>query len=373
MSAPRVIVSVTNDLYTDQRVHKVCSYLHDNGYNVLLVGRRLPNSKRIDDRQYSTHRMKLIFKKGALFYAFFNLRLFLFLLFKRCDILLSNDLDTLLANRIASQIKRNKLVYDSHELFTEVPELTARPKVKKVWLFIEKRIFPKLKHVYTVNDSIAKIYEERYGINVGVIRNVSRKWEPKTLKTKVELSIPEDKRMIILQGSGINIDRGGEEAVESMQWVSNAVLYIVGGGDVIEHLKELVTTNDLLKKVVFIDRVPYEDMMNYTYHADLGLTLDKDTNPNYRFSLPNKVFDYIHTGTPVLSSDLVEIRKVIEQHNVGVILKEYSSKSVASEINKLFEEPEALKQMKDNCISASKEECWENEREKLSQYFPSVH
>ncbi len=373
MSAPRIIVSVTNDLYTDQRVHKVCSYLHDNGYDVLLVGRRLPESKNLNDRSYSTHRMKLLFKKGALFYAFFNLRLCLFLLFRKSDLLLSNDLDTLLANRIASRLKRNKLVYDSHELFTEVPELTSRPKVRKVWLSIEKLIFPKLEHVYTVNQSIANIYEERYGVSVGVVRNVSRKWETKNIKSKAELSIPEDKKMIILQGSGINIDRGGEEAVESMQWVSNAILYIVGGGDVINQLKEMVKTNSLTDKVIFIDRVPYDEMMNYTYHADLGLTLDKDTNPNYRFSLPNKVFDYIHTGTPVLSSDLVEIRRVIEKHNVGIILKDYGSKSIANEINNLFEKPEALKQMKDNCISAAKEESWENEQEKLSQYFPSVH
>jgi glycosyltransferase involved in cell wall biosynthesis len=372
MSAPRVIVSVTNDLYTDQRVHKVCSFLHDNGYDVLLVGRRLPNSKALADRQYSTHRMKLIFKKGALFYAFFNLRLFLFLMFKRSDVLLSNDLDTLLANRIASKLKRNKLVYDSHELFTEVPELTSRPKVRKVWLSIERRIFPKLKHVYTVNESIAKIYEERYGVNVGVVRNVSRKWEPKNIKSKEELSIPEDKNMIILQGSGINVDRGGEEAVESMQWVSNAILYIVGGGDVISQLKEMVVTNSLSDKVIFIDSIPYDEMMNYTYHADLGLTLDKDTNPNYRFSLPNKVFDYIHTGTPVLSSDLVEIRRVIEKHNVGVILKEYSSKSIAQHINDIFEQPEVLEHMKENCVSVSKIECWENEQEKLRAYFPSV-
>lgn len=372
MSAPRVIVSVTNDIYTDQRVHKVCTYLHDNGYSVLLVGRRLTHSKTLDHRTYSTHRMKLVFTKGALFYAFFNLRLFLFLIFRKSDILLSNDLDTLLANRIASQLKRNKLVYDSHELFTEVPELTTRPKVRKVWLSIEKRIFPKLKHVYTVNQSIAKIYEERYGINVGVVRNVSRKWEPKKIKSKTDLSIPEDKKMIILQGSGINIDRGGEEAVESMLWVKNAILYIVGGGDVISQLKDAVIKNKLSEKVFFIDRLPYDQMMNYTYHADLGLTLDKDTNPNYRFSLPNKVFDYIHTRTPVLSSDLVEIRRVFEKHNVGVVLKEYSSNSIASEINKLFDKPDALKEMKENCILASKEECWEKEKEKLSAYFPQI-
>ena len=373
MSAPRIIVSVTNDLYTDQRVHKVCSYLHSNGYDVLLVGRILPNSKHLDSRPYSTHRMRLIFKKGALFYAFYNLRLFLFLLIRRSDILLSNDLDTLLANYLACGLKRKcRVVYDSHELFTEVPELTSRLRVQKIWKKIEQWIFPKLKSVYTVNQSIADIYEKLYNIPVGVVRNVSRKWEPKNIKSKEELSIPEDKKMIILQGSGINIDRGGEEAVEAMKWVDNAVLYIVGGGDVISQLKNTVVKNNLSNKVVFIDRVPYDEMMNYTHHADLGLTLDKDSNPNYQFSLPNKVFDYIHASTPILSSDLIEIRRVIDKYDIGEVLKEYSPRSIADQIISLFEHPEKLDKLKANCVKASKIECWENEREKLNVYFPSI-
>lgn len=373
MSAPRVIVSVTNDLYTDQRVHKVCSYLHDNGYDVLLVGRLLPNSRALDNRKYKTHRMRLLFKKGALFYAWFNIRLFLFLIFRRCDILLSNDLDTLLANYTAQRLKRNaKLVYDSHELFTEVPELTRRPRVRKAWLSIEKRVFPNLKDVYTVNESIAGIYEKRYNVKVGVIRNVSKRWQPKEVLSKLQLHIPENKHVVILQGSGINIDRGGEEAVEAMQWLENAVLFIVGGGDVIDQLKESVMDKKMTDKVVFVDRVPYEKMMNYTYHADIGLTLDKDTNPNYRYSLPNKVFDYIHAGTPVLSSNIIEIRKVIEQYNVGKVISNHDPETIAMSLNELLNDSSQLEQLKKNCAVASKSECWEKEQEKLQLYFPPI-
>ena len=128
MSGKRIIVSVTNDLATDQRVHKVCTFLMEQGAQVTLVGRKLPNSLPVK-REYRTHRMRLLFKKGALFYVFFNIRLYLYLLFHRCDVLVANDLDTLLANAEAKRWKRIPLVYDSHEYFTEVPELTGRPKV----------------------------------------------------------------------------------------------------------------------------------------------------------------------------------------------------------------------------------------------------
>ncbi|MGM0480187.1 MAG: glycosyltransferase [Bacteroidota bacterium] len=373
MKSPRIIVSVTNDLYTDQRVDKVCSWLHENGYRVLLVGRKLKHSKSLANRPYATHRMRLLFTKGPLFYAFFNLRLLLFLLFRKADVLLSNDLDTLLANYAASRLKGGKkLVYDSHELFTEVPELTSRPKVRNYWLAIERQIFPRLKHIYTVNDSIAGIYEKRYGVSVGVVRNVSPRWEPENLRSREEMGLPVDQKLIILQGAGINIDRGAEEAVEAMKRVGDAVLLVVGSGDVIPQLKKRVQRENLNDRVRFVDRVPYQQMMNYTYHADLGLTLDKDTNPNYRFSLPNKVFDYIHARTPVLTSPVVEVAKLVRHYAVGEVVDVNDPDQIAVAINGIFQDEKRLATYKNNCDKARKMECWENEQEKLRAYFPPV-
>lgn len=370
MKPKKIIVSVTNDLYTDQRVHKVCSFLHENGYDVLLVGRKLKNSHPITDRPYRVKRFKLAFKQGALFYANYNLRLFWFLLFQKFDVLLSNDLDSLLANYCAHRLKRkSRLVYDTHELFTEVPELTARPRVRKVWLKIEEWIFPKLEDIYTVNKSIADIYSNKYKKDVRIVRNVSKLWKPQTILSKQELDLPEDKNIIILQGSGINVDRGGEEAVMAMKDIQNTVFVIVGSGDVIPQLKQMVKDNSLENKVRFVGRVPYDTMMNYTYHADLGLSLDKDTNPNYRFSLPNKIFDYIHTTTPVISSDLVELRRVIEKHNVGRIIPEHSAKGIAQTINTLLDDPVLLAQLKENCIKAAQIENWEHESTVLEEIY----
>ena len=370
MSKPlKAIVSVTNDLYTDQRVHKVCTFLHENGYEVLLVGRKLRKSVPLKPRAYTTKRMRLLFEKGAAFYAFFNLRLFLFLLFRKCDVLVSNDLDTLLANHLAKKCKRKcTLIYDSHEFFTAVPELVSRPKVQKIWLRIEQLIFPTLTDIYTVNDSIASIYSDLYDKDVKVVRNISQRWLPDSLPSKAALNIPENVPLIILQGAGINIDRGAEEAIEAMQNI-NAVLLIVGDGDVLPQIKERVRKLQLENKVRFYGRRPYLEMMQYTWHADLGLTLDKDSNPNYEFSLPNKVFDYMHAGTPIIATNIKEVAKVIHKYDIGIVMEEFDSRVLAKTINDLLQNEERLEALKSHCKKAAEIENWENETKVLASIY----
>lgn len=365
----RVIVSVINDLVTDQRVKKSCQTLTDLGFDVFLVGRKLPNSLPMDERPYKAHRMRLLFTTGPLFYACFNLRLFFILLSRRTDVLLSNDLDTLLPNFLISRIKNTPLIYDSHEYFTEVPELVNRKGVQKIWKSIEKWIFPKIKTVITVNDSIADLYEKDYGIRPVVVRNVSPKSEKQKLKSREKLGLPENKSILILQGSGINIQRGAEEMVEAMQYIDNAILLIVGSGDVIDILKKMVISLQLTEKVIFKPKQAYHDLFNLTSVADIGLTLDKDTNINYRYSLPNKIFDYIQAGIPIIASPLIEIQKIITQYDIGDFIPDHRAKNMASKINEVLANQELIAKWKKNVNFAASQLNWDNEEVALKKVF----
>lgn len=368
----RAIVSVINDLSTDQRVNKVCLTLHNLGYDVLLVGRKQRSSLPLAPRAYRHKRMKLLFEKGPLFYAAFNLRLFFFLLFRRADLLVSNDLDTLLPNYLVSKIKGAHLVYDSHEYFTGVPELENSAFKRGVWKRIERFIFPKLKHVFTVNDSIAKLYRDEYGVEPMVVRNMpllSSRKQTGTWKTRTELGLPVDKRIVLLQGAGINIDRGGEEAVLAMQYVKDAVLVIIGSGDVIDELKRMANDLGLKERVLFIPKLPFEELMQYTHHADIGLTLDKDTNINYRYSLPNKLFDYIHSGIAVLASPLVEVKKIVEGYNVGMLTETHDPAHIADRLQHMLANESQLLEWKENAKLAARSLCWENEEKVLIDIY----
>ena len=313
-----IAVSVSNDLSTDQRVQRSISVLEEMGYSVNFIGRQLPNSQEFKPN-YQTKRFKLWFRKGFLFYANLNLRLFFYLLFRKpYSVYWSNDLDTLLPNYLVSRLYRKPLIYDSHEYFCGVPEIQDRPLVKWVWQNLEAWIFPRLKHILTVNDSIAKLYESDYGIRPKVLRNLGNALLPDNPKSRSELGLSEDVFLVINQGSGINVDRGMEEFFEALKLSDQDIhLVLVGKGDVIPRLKKQTEDPSLKGRVHFVNPLPYQEMLHYTLAADLGISLDKDTNINYRYSLPNKLFDYLKCGLPVLSSRVVEVRSIVEQNRIG--------------------------------------------------------
>lgn len=368
----KIIVSVINELSSDQRVHRTCLTLQKAGYEVELIGRQYKKSPDIEPRPYVCKRMRLLFKKGPLFYKEYNIRLFFLLMFKKADVLFSNDLDTLLPNYLVSRLKRQKLIYDSHELFTELPELTGRPFVKGFWTKLEGFLFPKLKHIITVNQSIADIYTKKYGKEIQVIRNIPLQTPLKIKSSKEDLGFKKSDFLIILQGAGINIDRGAEEVLEAMKFVFEAKLLIIGSGDVFEALKQKRVEFHLEDKVQIIDKLPYSELERYTTIADLGLSFDKDTNLNYRYSLPNKVFDYIHSNTPLLVSRLPELMNLIDTYKIGKSVKHVRPQCIADNINSIKSNPKLIAEWKKNLIKAQKELNWDLEEEKYLKFLKSI-
>jgi len=359
----KIIVTVTNDLTSDQRVHKVCRTLHNAGYDVFLIGRKLSNSKPLN-RSYRTKRISLLFNKGVLFYAEFNLRLFFVLLFYKKDVLLANDLDTLLPNYLISKLQIKKLVYDSHELFSEIPELVNKPFTKKVWRSLERLVLPNLKNTYTVSNSIADYYDKKYQTKFKVIRNL-----PLMIRTisKGNFSFDHKGEKIILYQGALNIGRGLELIINTMPFISNCILVIIGNGDIIKNLKSYVKNINLVKKVRFLESLTPNELQKITPLANIGISIEEDLGLNYRFSLPNKIFDYINAEVPILVSNLPEMRKIIDTHKVGEIVKERSPQKLALQIKELLK-----KDYSEELKKAKKELIWENQEEELLAIFRNI-
>jgi glycosyltransferase involved in cell wall biosynthesis len=368
----KVAFSVINCICHDQRVMKIAETVSRMGCNIIIIGRKSGACCNYNSVPFITERFRMIFKRGFLFYAFFNIRLFIFLLFHKYDLLVSNDLDTLLPNFLISKLKRIPLVYDSHEYFTGVPEIQNRPFVKWVWKSIEKQVFPRLKYIMTVSDSIAIQYEKDYGLKPITVRNCAIRTELIIPYSRDELKLNSDHLLLILQGTGINVDRGGEELIDAVAITEKVSLLIIGSGDKIEFLTKKVKELGLAERVKFIHPLPWENLMKYTRSIDAGLSLDKNSNMNYKFSLPNKLFDYLSAGLAVIASDLPEISKILSEYKCGIIIPEVNKEEISNAIKKLRDNRELLSELKQNSVIASKSINWENESLKVEELYRSI-
>ena len=365
----KIIISVTNDLTTDQRVDRMCTTLTNMGFDVLLTGRKLKTSLPLQPRTYRMKRMRLIFNKGPLFYLEYNKRLFLYLLFAKADLQVSNDLDTLLGNYLAAKFRHRPLIHDNHEYFRGVPELKGRTATMKIWKAIEDGIFPKLKTVIAVNNSIASLYQEEYGNSITVIRNVPFHKQNTSYITKVSLGIPETSKVILYQGA-VNIDRGLEEAILALKYLKvRAVLLIIGIGDIFEKLKSFAKENSVDDKVIFTGQIPLQELHGYTMLADIGLSIEKDVSINYHYCLPNKFMDYIQARVPVLVSELPEMKAIVEKYDIGEFITSHAPEQLALDFERMLYDPAKLAVYRKNLETAAIDLCWENEEKELIRIF----
>jgi len=362
-------ITVSNDVVHDQRILRVAGTLGKTGAEIILLGRRLPGSRPVNTTGFTVKRFLLPFRRGFFFYASLNIVLFFYLLFARKGIMVANDLDTVLPCYMVSRLRHLPLVYDSHEYFQGVPEISDRPWVKYVWKRIEQLTVPNIAVKYTVNDSIARLYREEYHTEFKVVRNLSLRWLPGVRKTRADLDLPTGIPILVVQGTGINKDRGVEEAVMAMSYLDNAMLLIIGSGDRIAALKQLVSQLKLEGRVLFRGKMPYTELMQHTSCADVGLSLDKGIHLNYRYSLPNKLFDYIQAGIPVIVSDLPEVRNIVEGYRIGEVTNTHDPALLATVFRRVLGDTVLLSEWRKNLEKAAAELCWENEEKVLMKIY----
>lgn len=362
----RIVISVINDLTGDQRIHRIASTLAAAGYEVLVIGRKLPESLPVSPRPYQTHRMRLWFRRGKVFYVEYNLRLFLLLLKTPADAFNANDLDTLLANFMAATLRRIPLLYDTHEYFTEVPELVSRRWTRSIWVLLERWIFPRLRYVYTVNPSLARIYESRYKVPVRIIRNLPYRQPPHEMRRGT------DPPYILLYQGALNMGRGIPLMIKALEHLPEDYhLWIIGKGDVALSLQTLASHSPAKDRIDFKGFVPLEALPSYTRKAHIGFSLEEDLGGNYHYASPNKLYDYIQAQVPVIVSDLPEMRQIVETHKVGTVLlpKDRKPAQLAAIIREMMEDGDFYEFWKANCVKAAATLNWEKEKQTLLELY----
>lgn len=352
-ASPHIYFTVTNDLTYDQRMHRICNSLSDSGFKVTLVGRKLKISLPLKKEKFKQKRIRLLFNKGFLFYAEYNVRLFFYLLFKKMNGICAIDLDTILPCLFISKLKGVPRIYDAHEYFTEMKEVHTRPRVQRFWLRIERYAVPKFKYGYTVSEGLANEFEKKYQRNYKVVRNLP------VLKPLNEIEKKE--KFIVYQGA-VNESRGFEYLIPAMKNISYK-LVVCGDGNFMQQLKELISLNEVEDKVELKGMMLPEDLRVVAQQATLGMGLAEKEGLNQLHALPNKFLDYMHAGLPQIAMNFPEYRRINDQFKIAILLDELDTNEIAETVNAVMNDDVLLDEMRNNAIKAREIYCWQNEEE----------
>ncbi len=391
---PRLVFTVTNQLNFDQRMQRICGSLSQNGYQVLLVGRSMKGQPPLAELGFEQHRLPCWSSKGPLMYLEFNLRLFFFLLFQPADLFCAIDLDTILPVYFASLLRGKKRVYDAHEYFTQQKEVMSRPAIQKVWKTIESFSLRRFPLGYTVNQWIANAFQQEYGANYAVVRNLPKLTEaakahnlevtPKATEMDASSASPqaldpnitplpqasEEQPFFIYQGA-VNHGRCFETLIPAMQEVA-APLRIYGTGNFINQSLSIINKYSLNNKIEVFKPLAPCLLQTTTPLAHAGLTLFEARGHNQYHSLANRFFDYIMAGIPQLCVDYPEYRAIQDQWEIALLIPNTHIETIAQGLNKLLDDRVLYRRLKENCLQARAILNWESEEKVLLAFYDRI-
>jgi glycosyltransferase involved in cell wall biosynthesis len=340
-------------------MQRICASLANGGYDVVLVGRKLPKSKPLGKKPFSQIRLNCWFFKGKFFYIEFNLRLFFYLLFKKADSVCAIDLDTILPCLFISAIKRIPRIYDAHELFCEMKEVIARPFIYKCWKLIEQFSVPRFKNGYTVSSPIAEEYKKLYAVNYEVIRNVPLLYE---------WHQPKQKEKYILYQGAVNEGRSFETLIPAMKGV-DCKLIICGDGNFMQQAEALVKNDGLEEKIIFKGMTDPDELKKYTQSAYIGVTLFENSGKSNYYSLSNRFFDYLNSGIPQLCVAYPAYKEITDEYKIALLINDLSPETISQKLNNLLSNDVLYQELKSNCMKAREIYNWQQEEKKLIHFY----
>lgn len=290
------------------------------------------------------------------------------------QVFVANDLPML---PVAAQLAQGcgaRLVYDSHELYSE-QEFSSREKRR--WAEIEAKYIGICDVVIAVNRSVATELEQRYRINdVKVIYNAERTRQmPVAASCRLHeaFGLSADKKIVLMQG-GLSAGRNLEVLVDAMRYVQNqsVVLVVLGDGLLLGSLKKIAQQEGLMGRVYFHPAVPQNDLLGLTAAADAGVIPYQATCLNNRYCTPNKLFEFIAAGLPILATDLPEIRRMVHEGEIGLVGDTSSPRKLAALLDDFFSDEQRFATWQARVLVARQWICWEQEEKKLVEIYEAL-
>lgn len=389
LSCTRVCMHVLGRARTDVRVMRAATALVEAGFAVTVVDlewkRGGPVEENIRGVQvkhiiapnwYTSRRFKLWFLIQAVQIL---IRSMFRLVRTSADVYHAHDLTALPASYLAARLRRKPLIFDAHELpLSNVLDSKHWHGLITLFSRLLTFILPRCAGVITVSPPIVQEMRKRYSIpEVSLIRNIPEyKAVQKSDRLRQHLGLGPDVRIALYQG-GLEGNRGLDRLIRAAPFLGQNTVIVMMGPDIEAtqpQLEALIATEGVADRVKILPPVPYTELLDWTASADSGLIVySTDYSLNIRMCLPNKLFEYLMAGLPILASRLEAVSEVIRTYNVGQMVSSLTPEDIGAAINAMFADPDALDRMRRNALEVTRHElCWEKEKSHLIHLYQDI-
>lgn len=293
------------------------------------------------------------------------------------DIWHAHDLETL---PLALGLRRRaggRVVFDSHELFLEAAGRARLGRLRR-WMIrtAEARWIHEADGVVTVNDAVASELVRRYGIEPPtVVRNCPPRWDPpegfvSPLRAAVAAAGGDPARPIVIAHGTFQRDRGYEELLAATDSMSGLTIVFLGYGALERRFSDVAASDRWRGRLIVLPAVPPDALPSWLAGADLGACLIQPTTLNHRLSTPNKLFEAIAAGLPVVAADLPAIAAVVRSSGAGVLVDPTDKAAIHAAIAGLLDDSSERARLAGNArVAAAAELHWDHEVRSLMDLY----
>ena len=286
------------------------------------------------------------------------------------DVVHSHDVNTLPTAWIVSVFMRSPLVYDAHEISTDREGYAS---FRKLVGWVEKHLIPRVAGMITTTDLRAKFFARAYGVTRPIVLQNRPAYQEvkKSNRIRDELGLKQLWPIVIYQG-GLQQGRGLERLVNAAAQVNEAYFVFIGSGRMESILKEQVRALHLAERIHFIPTVSLIDLPSYTASGDIGVQPIENTCLNHFSTDSNKLFEYIIAGLPVVTSNLPEIRKIVNEYKIGLLTNPGNTEELIQSLRTLVSDLGLRKEYSDNAKLAAKQLNWDTQQYKLTALYEQL-
>ncbi len=361
-----VLIIFLGNYYYDSRVTNLYKSFREIGYDVNVISFDwLTKELKTKKGEISVYKLKKHYFSFT-YYLKFSFILIKRLLFSKADLIFAEDVYTLPFAALFAQLKKSILFYDSREIYSHLAGLSNRKNVQAILKYIEKSFIKYAFKVITTGELDSEYIHREYNINDSiVIRNLPYKFEiRKPFDFRKHFGLNDGIKIILYQGV-ILPGRGLKIIFDVLNKLSDCILVVLGDGEYTDYYKKLAKDKGIENIVYFFGKIEQSELLNYTAGADIGLALIENISLSYYYALPNKLFEYIYCGVPVIVSNLPQMKKIVENYKVGVCVDTENIDEIVSNLRNVLLDKDLRNELKQNCLNAASELNWNEEIKKL--------